>query len=93
MESANDFTIVFDLVCDIEVHLDKGFEFYQIKTHKESQPKYTAKSLVKVKEGEQVSSFKGANDAIGTLVLKVDSENELKSVLTRPEDYLKVIVK
>ena len=45
-----------------------------------------------VKEGEQVSSFKGANDAIGTLVLKLDSENELKSVLTRPEDYLKVIV-
>ena len=37
--------------------------------------------------------FKGANDAIGTLVLKLDSENELKSVLTRPEDYLKVIVK
>ena len=55
MESANDFTIVFDLVCDIEVHLDNGFEFYQIKTHKESQPKYTAKSLVKVKEGEQGS--------------------------------------
>ena len=49
MESANDFTIVFDLVCDIEVHLDKGFEFYQIKTHKESQSKYTAKSLVKVR--------------------------------------------
>lgn len=55
MESANDFTIVFDLVCDIEVHLDNGFEFYQIKTHKESQPKYTVKSLLKVKEGEQGS--------------------------------------
>lgn len=55
MESANDFTIVFDLVCDIEVHLDNGFEFYQIKTHKESQPRYTVKSLVKVKEGEQGS--------------------------------------
>ena len=48
---------------------------------------------LRVKEGEQVSSYKGANDAIGTLVLKLDSENELKSVLTRPEDYLKVIVK
>lgn len=55
MESSNDFTIVFDLVCDIEVHLDNRFEFYQIKTHKESQPKYTAKSLVNKKEDEQGS--------------------------------------
>lgn len=55
MESANDFTIVFDLVCDIEVHLGDCFEFYQVKTHNENQPKYTAKSLVKIKEGEQGS--------------------------------------
>ena len=55
MESTNDFTIVFDFVCDIEVHLDNEFEFYQIKTHKESQPKYTVKNLVRVKDGEQGS--------------------------------------
>lgn len=55
MESADDFTIVFDLVCDIEIHFDDKFEFYQIKTHKESQPKYTAKSLVKIKSGEEGS--------------------------------------
>lgn len=55
MESTNDFTIVFDFVCDIEVHLDNEFEFYQIKTHKESQPKYTVKNLVRVKDGEQRS--------------------------------------
>ena len=55
MESVNDFTIIFDLVCDIEVHLDNGFEFYQIKTHKESQPQYTVKSLVNIKKNEQGS--------------------------------------
>lgn len=55
MESSDDFTIVFDYVCDIEIHLDSGFEFYQIKTHKESQSKYTPKSLVKIKEGEEGS--------------------------------------
>jgi len=55
MEAIDDFTIVFDFVCDVEIHLDNSFEFYQVKTHKESQPKYTARSLVSVKEGEQGS--------------------------------------
>lgn len=55
METENDFTIVFDFVCDIEIHFDSKFEFYQIKTHKESQSRYTAKSLVKRKEDENGS--------------------------------------
>ncbi len=55
MESSDDFTIVFDYVCDIEIHLDSGFEFYQIKTHKEGQTKYTPSSLVKIKSGEEGS--------------------------------------
>ena len=33
MDTADDFTVVFDYVCDIEVHLPNGFEFYQLKTH------------------------------------------------------------
>lgn len=75
MESANDFTIVFDLVCDIEIHLDNGFEFYQIKTHKESQPRYTVKSLVKIKEREQGS-------ILGKLfVLNTTSNIPIKTVL------------
>lgn len=54
MESGDDFTIVFDFVCDIEVHLNAGFEFYQIKTHKNSRT-YTPKQLVTLKKGEQGS--------------------------------------
>lgn len=83
MESANDFTIVFDLVCDIEVHLDNGFEFYQIKTHKESQPRYTVKSLVKVKEGEQGS-------ILGKLfVLNTISTVPVKTVLQTVDKVLR----
>lgn len=55
METTDEFTIVFDYVCDIEIHLDDQFEFYQVKTHKESQPRYTANGLVKIKKGEQGS--------------------------------------
>lgn len=33
-----EFDVVFDYVCDIEVHLFESLEFYQIKTHNNTQP-------------------------------------------------------
>jgi len=50
MEEDQDFTMVFDYACDIEVHYENGFEFFQIKTHGRSKS-YTTKRLTKV-EGE-----------------------------------------
>ncbi len=42
-----DFTMVFDYACDIEVHIANGFEFYQIKTHSGNKS-YTWKKLTKI---------------------------------------------
>ena len=42
----DDFCIVFDYKCDIEVHLDDSLEFYQVKTHKIQSP-YTFSTLSK----------------------------------------------
>ena len=39
----DDFTIVFDNVCDIEIHFKSELEFYQIKTHKVQKPYTFAK--------------------------------------------------
>lgn len=50
METDKDFVMVFDYVCDIEVHYKDGFEFFQIKTHGRNKS-YTTKSLTKI-EGE-----------------------------------------
>lgn len=50
METDQDFVMVFDYVCDIEVHYEDGFEFFQIKTHGRNKA-YTTKSLTKI-EGE-----------------------------------------
>lgn len=41
---------------------------------------------------EEVSEFKGANDAIGTLVLKFSSEKELLDALMSQRKWLKVLV-
>ena len=46
MSSDKDFTVVFDYVCDIEIHYKDGLEFYQIKTHKSGSKPYTCKSLM-----------------------------------------------
>lgn len=31
-EGVEDFAVVFDYLCDIEIHLNDGYEFYQVKT-------------------------------------------------------------
>lgn len=49
MERDKAFTMVFDYVCDIEVHMKDELEFYQIKTHSKSQSAYTTESLTKRK--------------------------------------------
>lgn len=41
-----DFTIVFDYCCDIEIHKEDGFEFYQVKTQNDNNS-YTVDKMVK----------------------------------------------
>lgn len=42
----DNFCVVFDYKCDIEVHLNNSLEFYQVKTHKIQSP-YTFSTLSK----------------------------------------------
>ena len=44
-----DFCVVFDYKCDIEIHFDDSIEFYQIKTHKIQSP-YKFSDLKRHKE-------------------------------------------
>jgi biotin carboxylase len=46
-----------------------------------------------VTEGEKVNSFNSATDAIGTLVLRFDSEEEIKQAMIKRDELVKVIVK
>ena len=51
MEEPGDFTMVFDYVCDIEVHKENGFDFFQIKS-KGNCSSFTANSLTSQKKGK-----------------------------------------
>ena len=59
MDTADDFTVVFDYVCDIEVHLPNGFEFYQLKTHSSSMTSYTISQLTTKEKQSSEGSILG----------------------------------
>lgn len=46
-----------------------------------------------VKEGEQVHSFTGANEAIGTIIIRCESSEELHRYIEHIDEYIKVCVK
>ena len=46
-----------------------------------------------VKRGDHVDSFEGANNSIGTLVLKFHTAEELEYAITHQREWLKVVVK
>ena len=46
-----------------------------------------------VQKGDEVESFEGANNAIGTLVLKFQTAEELEHAITHQSDWLKIVVR
>lgn len=46
-----------------------------------------------VQPGDEVHSFTGANEAIGTLVLKFDTQEKLEKILADQDAFVKVILK
>ena len=48
----DDYCVIFDYKCDVEVHFRNSIEFYQIKTHKVQSP-YKFTDLKKIPKGSQ----------------------------------------
>lgn len=64
--------------------------------HLEIDPTLPAKIIEEdlwVKQGDHVDSFDGANNAIGTLVLKFQTAETLEQAITNQAQWLKVVVK
>ncbi len=45
-----------------------------------------------IKQGKRIGGFKAANEAIGTLVLKFETEERLNAVMNRLSDHVRVVV-
>ena len=77
---------------DIIVHADKTGVLKGIEISPEIEAKIKEKDFW-FKEGDSVKAFQSARDAIGTLVLRFESSDELEYAITHQRAWLNVIVK
>ena len=76
---------------EIILHADQDGVFDHLEISKDLPAEVVEEDLW-VKQGDRVESFEGANNAIGTLVLKFQTAEELEKAITNQRDWLKVIV-
>lgn len=77
---------------EIILHADESGVFDHLEISKDLPAEIVEEDLW-VEKGDKVESFEGANNAIGTLVLKFDSAEELEKAITNQRIWLKVVVK
>lgn len=77
---------------EIILHADKEGKFDHIEIGKNLEAEIIEEDLW-VNKGDHVDSFEGANNAIGTLVLKFQTAEELEKAITNQRAWLKVVVK
>ena len=77
---------------EIILHADKDGVFDHLEISKDLPAEIVEEDLW-VENGDKVEGFEGANNAIGTLVLKFQTAEELEKAITNQRDWLKVVVK
>jgi len=76
---------------EIILHADKAGSFDHLEISKDLPAEVIEEDLW-VKKGDKVESFEGANNAIGTLVLKFNTKKDLEDNLVDVSSFLSVIV-
>jgi biotin carboxylase len=78
---------------EIILHAEKEGLFHSLYINQYIKKNNVVEIDLWVKESDKVNSFNGANDAIGTLILRFDSEIELQQAMSNRDELVKVIVK
>lgn len=76
---------------EVILHADKAGLFDHIEIAKELPAEVVEEDLWVIK-GERVNSFEGANDAIGTLVLKFENDTDMHHALCVIPSWLKIVL-
>lgn len=77
---------------EIILHADNDGEFAGLQIDP-SLPAEVVEEDLWVKHGDKIHGFEAANDAIGTLVLRFESAEELEKAITNQSQWLKVVTK
>ena len=76
---------------EIILHSNQDGVFQGLELKKDIQP-YIFEQIIWVKKGDPVYSFNGANNAIGTIVLRFHSKEEMEHYLTNHSRYINIKV-
>lgn len=78
---------------EVILHADKDGVFDLLAIDEKVKKENLVELDLWVSPGDNVRAFNGANDAIGTLIMQFNSQEELTSMLAKQRDWLKVIVR
>lgn len=78
---------------EIILHSEKDGVFDSLYINPKLKEKNIVETDLWVKEGDKVNNFNAANDAIGTLVLRFDTEEQLQAAMKEGDEWVKVVVK
>jgi biotin carboxylase len=77
---------------EIILHSDRDGIFDEVKINNELFDKNIVEIDLWVKKGDKVNAFRGANDAIGTVVVRFDTEKNLSSFIKFLYKHITVLV-
>lgn len=77
---------------EVVLHTEKSGRFQSLDIAPDLSEKHVRQTDLWVKPGDEVRAFMGANDAIGTLVLCFDTEEELVSTLKNMDNWMTIKV-
>lgn len=77
---------------EIILHADQTGTFQELVISKSEYQDYVVETDLWVQRGDHVDSFEGANNAIGTLVMKFPTAEELEYAITHQQEWLSVAV-
>ena len=72
------------------LHADKDGTFQSLKIAEQYAPNVVDTDLW-VDEGDQVPGFNGANDAIGTLKMRFEKEQEMLHFISNIDQYVHIL--
>ena len=75
------------------LHNEKAGRFQEVQIDKHFKQAHVIEEEIRVKSGEYVEAFTGANTAIGTLFLRFFSYEEMRSIMENYRSYVQVLVK
>jgi len=75
------------------VHSNQDGVFVNAILDEQFKKDHVIEAEIRVNAGDRVETFKGANNAIGTLFLHFDNRQQMDEALANQDDWLKVVVK